>query len=398
MFSDIEVKYFGCTHRAIKPSQTIKNVEKKLKIAGITRVTEITHLDRVGIPVYSAIRPTAQEGAVSIYAGKGATTTQAKASAMMESFERYSAEKQISDKEKIINGVFEDLPGSINPNSLILPYKQDISNVNLEWIEAMDIFSTKKYLIPANSVFHPYHAENKVTIFKSNTNGLASGNVLEEAVYHGITEVIERDAWSIFEAQKQKKAEVDCSNLDNPIIKDLLGKFEKAGIEIKLIDLTADIQVTTIAAVADDKVLKDPALLTLGVGTHLDPEIAAIRAITEVAQSRATQIHGTREDTVRAIFMRKAGYERMKKINRHWFGESEKTIDLDNIKNKSTTSFKEDILITLKELKKCGIKKAFFVNLSRSEVGIPVVRVVIPGMEVFSVDPDRMGDRLRKKE
>src|SRR5690606_40965851 len=56
--------------------------------------------------------------------------------------------------------------------------------------------------------------------------------------------------------------------------------------------------------------LRDPALLTMGVGTHLDPEVAVIRALTEVAQSRATQIHGTREDTVRAVFMRRAGYER----------------------------------------------------------------------------------------
>ena len=95
-------------------------------------------------------------------------------------------------------------------------------------------------------------------------------------------------------------------------------------MDIKLVDLTADIKITTIAAVADDKVLKDPALLTMGVGTHLDPEIAVIRALTEVAQSRATQIHGTREDTTRAIFMRKAGYERMKRINKHWFGDYKK--------------------------------------------------------------------------
>lgn len=78
-------------------------------------------------------------------------------------------------------------------------------------------------------------------------------------------------------------------------------------------DLTADIAIPTIAATADDTILKDPALLTLGIGTHLNPEIAVMRALTEVAQSRATQIHGTREDTSRAVLMRKAGYERMKK-------------------------------------------------------------------------------------
>ena len=84
-------------------------------------------------------------------------------------------------------------------------------------------------------------------------------------------------------------------------------------------DLTADVGVPTIAASADDTVLKDAGLLSLGIGTHLNPEIAVLRALTEVAQSSATQIQGAREDTVRADFARKAGYERMKRINKCYF-------------------------------------------------------------------------------
>ncbi len=136
-------------------------------------------------------------------------------------------------------------------------------------------------------------------------------------------EVVERDAWSIFESKRKSKPEINCENTDNQIIKDILSMFKEAGIHVKLVNLTADVKITTVAAVSDDTILKDPALLTLGVGTHLDPEVAVIRALTEVAQSRATQIHGTREDTIRAVFMRKAGYERMKRINSHWFGESD---------------------------------------------------------------------------
>jgi len=41
--------------------------------AGITRVADITNLDRIGIPVFSSIRPMADRGAVSVYNGKGAT-------------------------------------------------------------------------------------------------------------------------------------------------------------------------------------------------------------------------------------------------------------------------------------------------------------------------------------
>ena len=190
------------------------------------------------------------------------------------------------------------------------------------------------------------------------------------------------------------KPEINCENTENPIIKDILAMFKNVGINVKLVNLTADVNITTIAAVSDDTVLKDPALLTLGVGTHLDPEVAAIRALTEVAQSRATQIHGTREDTIRAVFMRKAGYERMKRINSHWFGESETSVELNSIKNISGKSFGDDIETSKLLLNKCGFGDILYVDLTRKEIEIPVVRVLIPGMELYSVDVDRVGKRL----
>jgi putative methanogenesis marker protein 1 len=399
MFKEVPVKYFGCTHRALAPEQTIKNVESKLRVAGVTRVAEITHLDRVGIPVYSAIRPGAAEGAVSIYAGKGATKPQAKASAMMESFERYSAEIHDDHKSKFVSGNFEDLNKELNrylsPESLILPNLNfDPEKTQIEWVKATNL-DDDEILVPANAVYHPYICEMASTkLFQSNTNGLASGNRIEEAVFHGMMEVIERDAWSIFESKRLSKPQINCENTENEIIKNILAMFEEVGIHVKLVDLTADVEISTVAAVSDDTVLKDPALLTLGVGTHLDPEVAVIRALTEVAQSRATQIHGTREDTIRAVFMRKAGYERMKRINRHWFSESEKSIDLNDIKDISGKSFKEDIETSKNIITKCGFNDIIYVDLTRPEIKIPVVRVLIPGMELYSVDVDRAGKRL----
>ena len=397
MFQKVPVKYFGCTHRAIPPQRTIENVEGKLKNAGVTRIAEITHLDRLGIPVYSAIRPGAAEGAVSIYAGKGATKSQAKASAMMEAFERYSAEISKSDTSEFLYGLYGEMENAVNPETLILPpLTFEAEKTSLDWVKVVEITDEQEYMVPANAIYHPYISDKGSVLFKSNTNGLASGNRIEEAVYHGITEVVERDAWSIFEIKKEPKREVDCEEIENPLIKEMLDKFKKAGIRIKLLDLTADVQITTMAAVADDTILKDPALLSLGVGTHLNPEVAVIRALTEVAQSRATQIHGTREDTNRAVFMRKAGYERMKRINKHWFSDSHKIIDLAQIKDKSKITFKEDIETCVNILGKNGFKRIYYRDLTRKEVDIPVVRVLIPGMEVYSVDTDRKGRRLIK--
>ncbi|WP_299525072.1 YcaO-related McrA-glycine thioamidation protein [uncultured Methanobrevibacter sp.] len=394
-----EITFFKGTHRVIPPSKTIKKNEHKTKIAGITRITEITHLDRIGIPVFSAIRPTAQDGGISIYGGKGITSNHAKASAMMEGFERYSAEKQESDKTII--ATLNEINGNyINPKSLNLPrdFSEDLlETMNLEWSMSKDLISGEDYYIPSNAIYHPYVPENNVQgLFKGNTNGLASGNILEEAILHGIFEVIERDAWSIFELTHKNSKQIDLESIDNDNIIQLLNKYHENGINIKLMNLTADINVPTIAASADDTVLKDAGLLSLGIGTHLNPGIAILRALTEVAQSRATQIQGAREDTVRADFARKAGYERMKRINNHYFEDETDKLSFSDIEDKSTNSINQDIEIVKDELIKNGLDKILYTDLTRPELGVNVVRVVIPTMELYSLDNTRAGDRCLK--
>lgn len=387
-----KINYFEGTQRVISPEKTIENAESKLKIAGITRVTEITHLDRIKIPVFSAIRPTAQDGGVSVYAGKGVGVNQAKASAIMEGFERYSAEKQEDDET--ITAAAEELDEDyISLESLNLPKGVEIGE--LEWNKCYDLIDQKEYCVPSDAIYHPYKNNN---LFKSNTNGLASGNTLKEAILHGIFEVIERDAWSIFELTKKNSKQIDLETIDSELVKDILEKFQKENINIKLMDLTADINVPTIAASSDDTQLKDPGLLTLGVGTHLNPEIAILRALTEVAQSRATQIQGAREDTVRADFIRKAGYERMKKINEHYFKEDKEKISYSDISNNGKDSIEENIEFVVNELKDNGIEHVLYYDLTRPELDINVVRVIIPTMELYSIDNTRPGYRFVEVE
>ena len=396
-----KLTYFKGTHRVIAPKKTIEINEDKLKTAGITRIADITDLDRVGLPIYTAIRPTAEDGAVSIYGGKGISKDHAKASAMMEGFERYSAEKQDSDDTVIANLDEIAKKGNyIDPKSLNLGQnleKQDLSEFKLEWNLACDIISGEEYYVPSNAVYHPYVHEDSIDgLFKSNTNGLASGNVLDEAILHGMFEVIERDAWSIFELTHKNYAQIDLDTIESDVVNDTIDKFASEVRKIKLMDFTADINVPTIAASADDTVSKDAGLLTLGMGTHLDPEVAVLRALTEVAQSRATQINGAREDTVRADFAREAGYERMKRINKFYFKEEENKISLSDIENNATTSITEDIEIVKDELISNDISKILYTDLTRPELDISVVRVIIPEMELYALDQTRAGYRFLK--
>ncbi len=381
-------------HRAISPEATLKRVEPLLATAGVTRVADITDLDRIGIPVFSSIRPGAKEGAISIYNGKGASREQAKVSAIMEAMERYSAEPR---NEKLRTDMMEDLLSSenaVDPRSLILPQmvNMHVHYHPIAWVKGYDLIEGEDIWVPAVAVYHPYESKRDLQLFRSNTNGLASGNNLEESVLHAMCEVIERDAWSICEARRKPRGEIVVED-DCPVVSDLLDKFAKQGVEVHLKDLTSDVGIPTIAAAADDVRLKDPALLNLGVGTHLSPRVAAIRALTEVAQSRCTQIHGAREDTTKADLNRTVGYERMKRMNSMYFSPSD-GISMSEFPEFDTKDLLEDIEVVLDHLVGQGFEKVIVVELTRPELEVPVVRVIIPGMEIYAMDMDRLGPRL----
>ncbi|MEM0449558.1 MAG: YcaO-related McrA-glycine thioamidation protein [Methanomassiliicoccales archaeon] len=383
-------------HRTVDPLTTLKRIEPLCPIAGVTRVADITGLDRVGIPVYSSIRPDAQSGAISVYNGKGASKIQAKVSAIMEALERYSGEVR---GDEIVRKNLEDMLSShncVDPRDLILPLRTipHLFYQNIAWVKGYDLQEKEPIYVPACAVFHPYNSKLDMPLFRTNTNGLASGNTLEEAIVHGACEVIERDAWSICEMRRQLRGDIEQPH-DDKLIRSILEKFISQEIDIYLKDLTSDLGIPTFAAAADDVRMKDAALLCLGIGTHLNPRIALIRALTEVAQSRVTQIHGAREDTVRASSSRSLGYEKMKRLNAMWFSSSTRIKPLSSYNNLDTPDLFEDLMVIIDILKSRGFKRLIAVNLTRKELGVPVVRVIIPGMEVYAMDEERMGNRSR---
>ncbi|HUU75213.1 MAG TPA: YcaO-like family protein, partial [Methanoregulaceae archaeon] len=276
------------TQRAAPLEETLARIEPKVPAAGITRVADITNLDRIGIPVFSCIRPTAEAGAITVYNGKGATVEESRISAIMEGIERYSSE--LHDRKIHLAPYPEMLAHGrvLDPKDLILPKEADTDRL-MPWVEGFDIANDETILVPAHAVFHPLSQKYR-QIFRTNTNGLASGNTMEEAIFHALSEVIERDAWSLVEASRDTGATVE--NIDDPTCLEMEKKFADAQVEVRVRDITSDIGIPTMAAVADDVLLKDPMLLTIGIGTHTSARIAVMRALTEVAQSRLTQIHG----------------------------------------------------------------------------------------------------------
>jgi len=383
--------------RTILPAETLERVIPLLPTAGLEALLDITGMDNLGIPVYSINRVNPVEGAGSIYNGKGVTPEQAQASAVMEALERCCAVKREDDV--IVKATVKDAMESVfalDPRELILPEKvhQYLFSDQLAWIQGYEMFRGEDIWVPANAVFHPYFPDGDMTIFRYHTNGIAAGNTIEEAILHGILELIERDAWSIADFRRRARADVILDDEDSVSYK-LMQKFRENGVEVHLKDLTQDIGITTIGAAADDVVTKDPELLTIGVGTHLNPELAAVRALTEVAQSRTTHKHGVKVNAKLQESNKSLGYDRIKSLNRLWYSPSEKTVKISEMEKLDTPFVLDDIEVTLEKLMDAGLDKVIVVDLTRSELSVPVVRIIIPGLEVYTMDPERMGMRLQ---
>jgi ribosomal protein S12 methylthiotransferase accessory factor len=376
------------------PAETLKRVQAAVPEVGITRIADISGLDRIGLPVFSAIRPSAADGAISVYAGKGTTETEARVSVIMEAVERFSAEVT-NFKGQLLFDSYEHLSVdnfAVNPSDLILPGYLT-KDTKIEWHPGWDFLNDEEVIVPANAVFHPYSpVQGHWQLFRSNTNGLASGNVMEEAIFHGLMEVIERDAVSIAEINRNPGLGL---NVGVGRVREIIDKFELQGVVVRLWSLPTDTGVPTVVAASDDEKMRDASLLVMGAGSHTDPEIAALRALTEVAQSRATQIHGAREDTNRESVARMIGYERMKRLNKHWLEEPRDMIELDKLETMATTSIDGDIRIVLDRLQNV-VNSVIISDITVKAIGVPAVRVTIPGFEVYFLDRERKGTRFKE--
>lgn len=381
--------------RTVPPEKTLERVLPILPRIGICDPLDITSLDNIGIPVFAVDRPGASEGAVKNYNGKGATPEQAKASAAMEAVERYSAE--IRETDEIVYGTMRqamDVGLTIDPKDMILPMRtlDHYDSAEIAWVSGYEMLRGLPIWVPACAVFHPYFPEGDLQLFRYHTNGIAAGNTMEEAILHALLELIERDAWSMAEVRERASADVIVE--DDSLPGKLLRMLEEKGVEIHLKDLTHDIGIPTIGAAADDTVSKDPELLTIGVGTHLNPEIACVRAITEVAQSRTTHKHGVKGNARLLKIANEMGYEKVKEANRMWYSELREKTMLRDMKDLSTPFVLDDIEVVLDRLVNTGFDMVIVSDLTRPETGVPVVRMTVPGLEVSTMDPEREGARL----
>ena len=395
-------------NRIYSSDKTLQIISPLIQDFGITRLIDLTKLDKIGIPCYSATRPMGR--AISVSCGKGRTHPDAKVSALMESIEVYFAENPDTSlidvyseaQLKELGQSYIELGGIIQSNSSI---RQDIishrntNNQLMEWFPGVEMISNEYTYIPACLTFY---IEPYAHLWTS--NGLASGNNLDEALLHALYELIERDAFATF-IQSVKKSLTKISIIDPQTcpkeIQTILSNYSNAGIDVYILYLPSCIAVTTILCVSlsDDELTKQ-LQVNLGLGTSLDPVTAAYRAITECAQSRLALIHGAREDLYWPVELSMSDLHHAS--NMRALIEScipHQLIGWDQLTNMSPQHYYEEPqegkskVASIKSkvsnlLSSIGHSKQYYTKLTDSDYGFCVVKLFIPSLKL---DSDSMG-------
>jgi ribosomal protein S12 methylthiotransferase accessory factor YcaO len=414
----------------IKPAhETLSNVMPISKKIGVTRLADITDMDVLRIPNYSAVVP-GTEDYIWVYSGKGPTKRHAMASALMESIERYSSLPS-GWLGKFVRSSYSELSKThkvLHPDEIVEPMRFVYhTDMMMDWLPGYDLVSGEEIMVPASIALFRYTSSppaiNPFSYF--HTNGLASGNVMEEAVCHALCEVIERDAMSLADLRASAIPfhilrtivhslnaaafsvspiltdkfvddpsifpDVDISEIDFEPVKTLVEKFRQAGISLMVKDITSDIGIPTFNASSVEWISHDYGYLAEGHGTHPDARIAVLRAITEVSQTRAANIQGARDD------LRKIKYNDENTDDRRaWqFMHSTKKIRFSEVPTFFNEDILDDINFLLYRLKNVGLNQVIIVDLTNPDIGIPVVRAIVPGLETFKITKSVMGMRAR---
>jgi ribosomal protein S12 methylthiotransferase accessory factor len=260
-------------------------------------------------------------------------------------------------------------------------------DLRLLWCQGRDLFSEEDVLVPYEMVHTNYTTPfpDGHGCFTATSNGLASGNDAVEAISHGICEVVERDARTLWKLRKEdelNESRLDLGSVNDRTCQQLVGALERAGLSVAVWDITSDIGIAVFACLIvprDDRAMWHSSV-AMGHGCHPAREVALARALTEAAQARLTVISGLRDD------FRAEPYEQLLNPDvviavRNRISASAPTRRFNDVPTWDRDTLEDDVELELECIRKAGIRRVVIVDLTKPEFGLPVVRVIAPGLE-----------------
>ena len=371
--------------RVEDPGTTRARLQPTLADHGITRVANVTGLDRLGVPVYMAIRPNSRS--LSVSQGKGADHDAAWVSAVMEAIELAHAEvpaiplhlgsyRELCRRGRVVD--VERLPA--RDGSCVDPDR------DITWASGIDLVDGEPVFVPyalvhVNAVapFPPGDESFAVT-----SNGLASGTVREEALVHALCEAIERDGvtrWQHARPETRAATWIDVSTITDDVAARLVAQCRDRGFDVLAADATPSVGVPVVVCLLLDHTEMSDTLraASMGFGCHLRRDVAFVRALTEAAQSRLTLIAGSRDDLDRRDYEVRRRYRDGIAVYRAQL-DATQPVDFQCLPDLGCASLRDQVAVLLDALGRAGVREVPCVDLTCSETGPAVVRVLAPGL------------------
>lgn len=289
--------------------------------------------------------------------GVAETTGMAAAVCLTEAVERYSARYQ--GNESVTMAGLNDLgSAAIDPAALLMNWP--IGNETLGWVEARSLISGERRYIPAGYVYLGYDPNR----FHADTAGCAASATLESAMVGGLLELIERDGVSLWWYNRARRPEIDVDSIHSAPIEAGRKAVLRAGKRVHILDLTSDFGIPICVAIATGP---EPGI-AIGCAAHPNPERCLWKALTEVIAMIAWLEAPKRDQPHCLDNARIEEYPYLIPAGTpvRWEASAEDPCLSDLLKCSQELNL--DVLA---------------VNLTRAELGIPVVRMIVPGLRSF---------------
>jgi oxazoline/thiazoline synthase len=323
--------------------------------------------------------------------GKGSTSEQAEASALMEAIERYSGIFQ-GDEIRMKRRFADFAPGdAILANDVQLfseaqfaarhePAQDDSHPVpdpidpaaRIEWSPAWSLRDQRFRYFPTGLMYFFYQNAH------TDSNGCAAGNTLQEAIVQGFLELVERDAYAIWWYNRSQRSEIDLSEFDDSYIRDIKTQFTDAGRKLWVLDVTNDLGVPTYVAIMHW--MKDgEEHIEFGSGAHFDRRIALLRSLTELSQFLTIGLMGGASGDKSSLDgitpLRLENYPFLVPASRPKVApELGINVPLD--------SAREQVEACVEIARRAGYD-FLVLDQTRPDVEVPVARVIVPGLRHF---------------
>ncbi len=408
-------------HRTVAPDVTVKRYEHHVsRLTGAVNQLKRGKTADKGLYFYQAGRNTAfhwfslkdLQGRIrSQSSGKGATDIQARASAICETLERYSAVWR--GDEPFTRAVMKDLGDrAIHPNDCMhyseaqfaaredwnsrdskfnrVPMRFD-PDMEIAWSPVWSLTHQEHRYLPTAFTYFGYHFPKGTPLFvHACSNGNAAGNTIEEAILQGFFELVERDSVGLWWYPRIQKPAVDLDSFDDPYINKMRTYLAENGRSLWVLNLTTDLGIP--AFVCCSAMEETGSQLLMGFGAHLDARIAVLRAVTEMVQLSARFL-----DFGVDIYQPKPE----EKADGH-ASEVDRWMTTANLENQPyfvpdpntplatasdfgklwTDDIRDDVLYCQSVVEKQGYEM-LVVDQTRPDIKLPCVKVIVPGLRHF---------------